>query len=43
MIHHSPRRTDDEVDSLHACLPDLGFPVEVGREGAVVLDTAGHG
>jgi ribonuclease BN (tRNA processing enzyme) len=43
LVHHSPRRTDDEVESLHASVADLGLQVQVGREGAVVLDTAGHG
>lgn len=40
LVHHSPRRTDDEVDSLYAALPDIGLPVVVGREGAVVLDSS---
>jgi ribonuclease BN (tRNA processing enzyme) len=40
LIHHSPRRTDDEVDRVHASLSEVGPPVMVGREGAVVLDSA---
>ncbi|MGI8699636.1 MAG: MBL fold metallo-hydrolase [Nocardioidaceae bacterium] len=40
LIHHSPRRTDDDVDRLQASLPDVGLTVIVGREGAAVLDTA---
>ena len=36
--HHSPRRTDDEVERLHAAFSERALPVVVGREGAVVLD-----
>jgi phosphoribosyl 1,2-cyclic phosphodiesterase len=38
MVHHSPARTDDEVDALAADLTTAELPVVVGREGDVVLD-----
>jgi ribonuclease BN (tRNA processing enzyme) len=37
LIHHSPRRTDDEVDALAAGLKKADVAVVVGREGDVVL------
>jgi len=37
LIHHAPSRTDDEVDALARQLPTDQLPVEIGREGDVVL------
>jgi len=37
LIHHAPSRTDDEVDVLARQLPTDQLPVEIGREGDVVL------
>lgn len=38
LIHHSPSRTDDQVEALAAGLPSTGPVIVVGREGDVVLD-----
>jgi ribonuclease BN (tRNA processing enzyme) len=38
LVHHSPSRTDSQVEALAESLGAGGVPVVVGREGAVVLD-----
>jgi ribonuclease BN (tRNA processing enzyme) len=38
LIHHSPRRTDDEVEALAARLTEADVSVVVGKEGDAVLD-----
>jgi ribonuclease BN (tRNA processing enzyme) len=37
LVHHSPKRTDDQVEQLAADITDDGFVTVVGREGDVVL------
>jgi ribonuclease BN (tRNA processing enzyme) len=38
MTHHSPSRTDEQVEKLHSRIADRGVHVVIGREGDVVLD-----
>jgi ribonuclease BN (tRNA processing enzyme) len=38
LVHHSPSRTDDEVEKLAQQLPDQDPPVTIGREGDDVMD-----
>jgi hypothetical protein len=37
LIHHSPNRTDDQVDALAESLTGTGVRVVVGRERDTVL------
>ncbi len=38
MLHHSPSRTDEQVEMLHSLIADRGVSVVIGREGDTVLD-----
>jgi ribonuclease BN (tRNA processing enzyme) len=38
MVHHSPSRTDEQVEKLRALIADRGVDVTIGREGDTVLE-----
>jgi ribonuclease BN (tRNA processing enzyme) len=43
LFHHSPSRTDDEMDEIvQACQKDYGFPIEAARDGRTI-DLPGTG
>ena len=37
LIHHSPKRTDDQVEAMVSQMPPEDFEVVIGREGDVIL------